>query len=290
MTLKQKLARLKKIILKYNSCLVAFSGGVDSTLLLKVTSLVLPKDRILAVTAYSPTYPKEELLNSQDIARRIGIRHKVIKTYELKDKRFVSNPVNRCYFCKSELFSRLKDIASKSRLNFVLDGSSASDKSDFRPGNIARQELRICSPLAEAGFTKGDIRRLSRSLGLGTWDKPSLACLASRIPYGMRISSGLLKRVNQAETYLRKLGFKQVRLRHYNGLCRIEVAKDDIRRLVSRRNRVIDKLKRIGYNYITIDLEGYRTGSMNPVRSKLPKVTATPSVWTSNGVNEVIKQ
>jgi uncharacterized protein len=265
MTLRQKLNRLKKIILQYRSCLIAFSGGVDSTLLLKVASLVLPKERILAVTANSPTYPKEELLDSQRIARNLGVRHKVIKTYELKDKRFVSNPVKRCYFCKRELFSRLKHISSRFNLNFVLDATTLSDKSDFRPGNLARQELKVRSPLAEAGLNKRDIRNLSKSLGLGTWDKPSLACLASRIPYGTRISFGLLKRVNQAETYLRKLGFKQARLRHYNGLCRIEVSRNDIPRLVDKRNQIIDKLKKIGYNYITLDLEGYRTGSMNEV-------------------------
>jgi len=263
MTLRQKLNRLKKLILKYDSCLIAFSGGVDSTLLLKVASLVLPKDKILAVTAYSPTYPKEELLDSQSIARELGVRHRVIKTYELKDERFVSNPVNRCYFCKRELFSKLKYIASKFKLNFVLDGSSVSDNSDFRPGNKAKQELKVRSPLAEAGFTKEDIRKLSKLLALSTWNKPSLACLASRIPYDTRISCGLLNNVNRAETYLRKLGFKQVRLRHYNGLCRIEVAKNDIRRMVSKREKIIDGLKKIGYNYITLDLEGYRTGSLN---------------------------
>jgi len=263
MTLRQKLNRLKKLILKYDSCLIAFSGGVDSTLLLKVASLVLPKDKILAVTAYSSTYPKEELLDSQSIARKLGVRHKVIKTYELKDERFISNPVNRCYFCKRELFSKLKALASKFKLNFVLDGSSVSDKSDFRPGNKAKQELKVRSPLAEAGFTKEDIRKLSKLLALSTWNKPSLACLASRIPYDTRISCGLLNNVNRAETYLRKLGFKQVRLRHYNGLCRIEVAKNDIRRMVSKREKIIDGLKKIGYNYITLDLEGYRTGSLN---------------------------
>ena len=263
MTLRQKLNRLKKLILKYDSCLIAFSGGVDSTLLLKVASLVLPKDKILAVTAYSSTYPKEELLDSQSIARKLGVRHKVIKTYELKDERFISNPVNRCYFCKRELFSKLKALASKFKLNFVLDGSSVSDKSDFRPGNKAKQELKVRSPLAEAGFTKEDIRKLSKLLALSTWNKPSLACLASRIPYDTRISCGLLNNVNRAETYLRKMGFKQVRLRHYNGLCRIEVAKNDIRRMVSKREKIIDGLKKIGYNYITLDLEGYRTGSLN---------------------------
>lgn len=263
MLLKQKLSRLKKIILEYNSCLIAFSGGVDSTFLLKIASIVLPKNKILAVTARSSTYPKEELLFSKNIARRLGLRHKIIATSELKDKKFISNPTNRCYFCKFELFTKLKSIASKFKLNFVIDASNVSDKLDFRPGNIAKQELKIRSPLAQVGLTKEDIRKLSRKMGLDTWNKPNLACLASRIPYGTRITSGLLKRIDEAERYLKNMGFKQVRLRHYNGLCRIEVLKNDIPYLLSKRNKVIDKLKKLGYNYVTVDLEGYRTGSMN---------------------------
>jgi len=253
------------------SVLVAFSGGVDSTLLLKVASLVLPKDKLLAVTANSAAYPKEELLNASSIARRLGVRHKVIATYELKEKSFIANPVNRCYFCKYELFSSLRNLAKKFKLNFVVDGTSLSDKSDFRPGDKAKQELKVRSPLFEAGFTKEDIRKLSKSLGLGTWDKPTLACLASRIPYGTKISHQILKRINRAETHLRHLGFREVRLRHYNGLCRIEVSKNDIPRLISKRNRVVDKLKKLGYNYVTLDLEGYRTGSMNEVLRRAEK-------------------
>lgn len=268
MTLKQKLARLKKIILNYRSVLIAFSGGVDSTFLLKVASEVLPKDKVLAVTATSPTYPKKELLFSKTIAGGLGARHRIIKTHELKDKKFISNPINRCYYCKRELFSRLKKMAKKFKLNFVLDASNTSDKSDFRPGNIAKKELKIHSPLEKAGLTKDDIRHLSRRLGLITWDKPSLACLASRIPYGSRISSQSLVRINQAEQYLKRIGFEQVRLRHYNGLCRIEVLKKDIPRLINRREQIVDKLRKLGYNYITVDLEGYRTGSMNEVIKK----------------------
>jgi uncharacterized protein len=265
MTLQQKFIRIKDSIARYGSCVIAFSGGVDSTLLLKIASIVLPKNKILAVTANSPTYPKEELLFSQNIARRLGIRHKIIKTDELKNKKFISNPLNRCYFCKRELFTRLKQIAKKYKLNFVLDASNVSDKKDFRPGSIAKKQLKVRSPFQEAGFTKEDIRNLSRQLGLSTWDKPALACLASRIPYGTEISEKLLERINQAEVYLRRIGFRQVRFRHYDGLCRIEVNKNDIPRLISKRKQVVDKLKELGYNYVTIDLEGYRTGSLNEV-------------------------
>lgn len=258
-----KLAKLKRILKEMDSVLIAFSGGVDSTFLLKVASDVLPKNQILAVTAKSATYPPQELGFSKNIARVLGIRHKIIKTNELEDERFISNPVKRCYFCKKGLFIKLKGLALKSKLNFVVDASNASDKKDFRPGNIARQELRIRSPLQETGFTKVEIRKLSKRLGLKTWDKPSLACLASRIPYGTRISPRVLERINQAEMYLRRMGFKDIRVRHYNGLCRIEVAKKDIPLLINKRQQVASRLKKLGYNYVTVDLEGYRTGSLN---------------------------
>jgi uncharacterized protein len=263
-----KLNKLKRILLNYGSCLIAFSGGIDSTFLLKVASIVLPKDKVLAVTADSATYPKEELLLAKKVARIFGVRHKVIDTRELKNKRFSSNPINRCYFCKKELFTKLRNLAREYKLNTILDASNASDKSDFRPGNQAKKELGIRSPLEETGLSKDDVRALSQRLGLKTWDKPSLACLASRVPYGTRITPIVLERIDKAELYLKSLGFRQVRLRHYNGLCRIEVLKTDISRLISKRNRIVDKLKRLGYNYVTVDLEGYRTGSLNEVIKK----------------------
>lgn len=277
-----KLKKLKAILEKMGSVLVAYSGGVDSTFLLKVAYDILG-DNVLAVTALSPTYPKEELDFSKRTAKRLGVRHKVIRTDELSNIRFASNPVNRCYFCKKELFSRLRGIARVNQMNFVADATNLSDAQDFRPGSKAKEELKIRSPLKEAGFSKNDIRRLSRRLGLSSWNKPALACLASRIPYGKKITPQILNRVNRAEQYLKRMGFKQVRLRHYNGLCRIEVNKEYIPLLVSKRSRIVQNLKRLGYNYVTVDLEGYRTGSMNPVFSKRD----TLNMIRKNGVNEV---
>ncbi|MDD5692665.1 MAG: ATP-dependent sacrificial sulfur transferase LarE [Candidatus Omnitrophica bacterium] len=268
MALHKKLASLKAIISGYGSCIVAFSGGSDSAFLLKACSMVLPKDKLLAVTAFSATYPESELRKAKILAGEIGARHKVLKTAELNNKKFVSNSVKRCYFCKKELFTKLISIARRNKLNFVLDAGNISDEKDYRPGNIAKKELKIKSPLVESGFSKEDIRKASRKLGLSTWNKPSLACLASRIPYGTKITVGLLKRIARGEEYLVGLGFKQVRLRHYNGLCRIEVDKGDIGSLLNRREAIVGKLKSLGYNYITVDLEGYRTGSLNEVIDK----------------------
>jgi uncharacterized protein len=257
-----KLKKLKKILNDMGSVLIAYSGGVDSTFLIKVAAGVLG-DNVLAVTAVSPTYPKQELTFARRMAGEFGIRHRLINTNELKDKRFTSNSANRCYFCKKELFGKLIKIARKNKLKFVCDASNLSDDTDYRPGNKAKGEFGIRSPLKEAGFTKEDIRRISRRLGLRSWNKPALACLASRIPYGTKISTNILSRINKAEKFLSALGFSQIRLRHYNGLCRIEVLNKDIAKLLKKRSLIVARLKTLGYHYITVDLEGYRTGSMN---------------------------
>lgn len=262
-----KLIKLKSILKNMGSVVVAYSGGADSTFLLKAAFDSLD-NKVLAVTAESPTYQKDELFFSKRMAKQIGVRHKVIKTCELKDKQFISNPVTRCYYCKKELFSKLKQIACKKRFNFVVDASNITDKKDFRPGSRAKKELGVRSPLEEAGITKDEVRELSRRLKLSTWDKPSLACLASRMPYGMKISVGILSRIYKAEKILKEMGFRQVRLRHYDNLCRIEVEQDDFIELLSKRKPIVEGLKKIGYNYITLDLEGYRIGSMNPAFPK----------------------
>lgn len=258
-----KMEKLDSILKRMDAVLIAFSGGVDSTFLLKAAAEVLPKDKILAVTAVSATYPEQELLFARKMAKQLGVRHKIITTHELKDKRFILNPVNRCYFCKDELFLRLKNLARESGLKFVIDASNISDRADFRPGALAKKKRKIRSPLQEAGLTKKDIRFLSRRAGLSTWNKPALACLASRIPYGTKITPRLLKRINRTECFLVARGFKQVRVRDYGTSCRIEVLKKELPRLISLRNRIVDKFKKLGYNYVTVDLEGYRTGSMN---------------------------
>lgn len=259
-----KINQLKKILKNMHSVLVAYSGGLDSTFLLAVSKEVLGKN-VLAVTANSATYPRQELKSAKKTARKLKARHLIINSEELKDKRYLCNSTQRCYFCKKDLFRRLKKIAAGEKIKFVIEASNLNDAGDFRPGRKAKKEYLIRSPLEEAHFSKADIRRYSKKLGLNTWNKPSLACLASRIPYGTKINRNLLKRINKAEEYLYALGIRQVRLRHYNGLCRIEVEEKDFPTLIKKRNSIVEKLKKLGYNYITLDLEGYRTGSLNEV-------------------------
>jgi uncharacterized protein len=263
MLLDKKLAVLKETITSMGSVLLAFSGGVDSTFLLKVLKDTLPKDKVLAVTAASLTFPKEELAFAKKIARDLDVRLKVIRTNELKNKKFLANTAQRCYFCKKELFLRLQKLAAKDKLQYVADASSISDDKDFRPGSKAKAELGVRSPLKEASFSKEDIRRASKALGLVTWDKPGLACLASRIAYHIRISPAILSRIERGERFLRSLGFREVRLRHHNSLCRIEVSRPDIPRMVEQYEKVCREIKRLGYRFVTLDLEGYRSGSMN---------------------------
>ncbi len=262
--MKDKLKQLKDIIFSMESVLIAFSGGADSTFLLKVASDTL-KDNVLAVTSDSPTITRKELAFTEEIAKELDVDHLIIKTDELNQENFTRNNSNRCFWCKTELFSKLTGLARDKNLKYVADGSNFDDKKDFRPGMKAAKKLGVRSPLMEAGITKDDIRVISRSLKLPTWDKPASACLSSRVPYGTRISSKVLGRIEDAEEILHIEGFKQVRARDYKDMVRIEVMEKDIPRLLETgtRKRLINSLRNIGYYYITLDLEGYRTGSLN---------------------------
>ncbi|MBI4233915.1 MAG: ATP-dependent sacrificial sulfur transferase LarE [Chloroflexi bacterium] len=261
-----KLNRLQDVLRDLCSCVVAFSGGVDSTFLVSVAYEVLG-DRCLAVTGVSPTYTREEVEAARSLAEHIGARHRFIKTSELDDPCFARNDSRRCYYCKSELFRELRRIADAEGLAWVADGTNLDDTSDYRPGRQAAAELGVRSPLLEAGLTKADIRRLSRDRGLPTWDKPAQACLASRFPTGTAITQELLEQVAQAEAYLHSLGLRQVRVRHHGPIARIEVEPDDLSRLVADgvRQGIVSRLQALGYTYISLDLAGYRTGSLNEV-------------------------
>ncbi len=260
-----KLAKLRGILESLRSVVVAFSGGVDSSFLLSMAKATLSEKNVLAVTAVSETYTRSELIQAKRFARLLGVRHEVIFTEELKDLNFTKNPVDRCYYCKGELFSRLSGIAEKQGFETVVDASNIDDKEDYRPGSRAKEEFKVRSPLQDAGITKDDIRRFSKKAGLDTWDMPSMACLASRVPYGMEIDRPTLKRIEKAEGFIKGLGIKQVRVRYHNDTARLEVEKKEIKKFFNQKfcDKIIKKLKGLGFKYIALDLEGYRSGSMN---------------------------
>lgn len=264
--LLEKYDALKKYIKSFGSVAVAFSSGVDSTFLLYASKEALG-DQAIAVTASSCSFPKRELDEAKAYCKSMGIRHLIVRSEELEIEGFSQNPANRCYLCKKELFEKIREIAGSEGIAEIAEGSNLDDNGDYRPGLIAVAELGIKSPLREVGFTKKEIRTLSRYLGLPTWEKQSFACLASRFPYGETISEEKLRMVDQAEQFLLDMGFHQLRVRIHGDIARIELMPEEFPRFLSEevRSQVNEHFKKIGFHYVTLDIQGYRTGSMNEV-------------------------
>ncbi len=277
MNLNEKLSLLKENLSRLDALIIAFSGGVDSTFLLKVATEVLGQ-RVLAVTARSSTYPEREYREAVEYARIMEAEHLVIESEELDVAGFADNPPNRCYLCKHELFGKITEIAKEKDISWIADGSNVDDLGDYRPGMEATRELGVISPLREAGLTKADIRELSRQLDLPTWDKPAFACLSSRFPYGQKITGEALKRVDAAEQLLLDTGFRQVRVRDHGELARIEVAPEERKRFFDEAllDTLYEAFKAIGYRYTALDLKGYRTGSMNEALNLKPLKAIKP--------------
>jgi pyridinium-3,5-biscarboxylic acid mononucleotide sulfurtransferase len=266
-----KLERLRNLFVEMGQALIAYSGGIDSTLVAKVAYDVLG-DRALAVTAKSPSLLPEELVDAIDQANSIGIAHQIVETHEMDNPNYSSNPVNRCYFCKSELHDTLKPLALKLGYQYVIDGVNADDLQDYRPGIQAAKERGARSPLAELGITKMEVREMARSIGLSCWNKPAQPCLSSRFPYGEEITISKLNRVGRAEIYLRKLGYENIRVRSTEDTAKIELPADLIQQFIKNTNlpQLIEIFQSFGFVYVTLDLEGYRSGKLNQV---LPQFT-----------------
>jgi uncharacterized protein len=264
MVIEQKWDRLRTLLRGIKCAVLAYSGGVDSSLLLRATAEVMGH-RLIAVTAVSETYPRGELEAAKEFARTLGVTHRILRTQELSSEEFARNSPERCYFCKKELYGKLKKIAETEGISCILDGSNTDDLVDYRPGRKAAEEFSVRSPLVETELSKSDVRELARFLNLPMWDKPSLACLSSRIPYGTRITPDIIETVQTAEDHLRVLGFRQVRVRHHGEIARIEIDREAFGQILTDDvvERITAALRGLGYVYVCLDLEGYRTGSMN---------------------------
>jgi pyridinium-3,5-biscarboxylic acid mononucleotide sulfurtransferase len=265
-----KLERLRNLFTEMDRALIAYSGGIDSTLVAKIAYDVLG-DRALAVTAKSPSLLPEELEDAIEQAHSIGIAHQIVETHEMDNPNYSSNPVNRCYFCKSELHDTLKPLALKLGYQYVIDGVNADDLEDYRPGIQAAKERGVRSPLAELAITKMEVREMARSIGLSSWNKPAQPCLSSRFPYGEEITIPKLNRVGRAEIYLRRLGYENIRVRSTGDTAKIELPADLIQQFVANTNlaELIEIFQSFGFVYITLDLEGYRSGKLNQVLPQL---------------------
>jgi len=261
--INSKLKNLIEILKDMQSAVLAYSGGVDSTFLLK--ALQISGIRTLAVTAVSEKTPHNDLQMAKRMTEKLGIEHRILRTDELSMEEFVKNTPERCFFCKDELFKKLSDIAISERYQFLLDGSNIDDTLDYRPGRRVAAHYNVRSPLIEAGLSKKEIRELSRQFGLPTWDKPSSPCLSSRFPYSQRITKDALRRVEKAEEFLREIGFHEVRVRDHDGVARIEVGENEIDLVLIPERKILisEKLKSLGYRFVSLDLDGYRMGSMN---------------------------